>query len=73
MKAGQRIRVFMDPLTEQVLEDEARLVKRLPRDTDEGLEFWRVLFDGDNHTVERLVRTANLTDPAGCRHDPAQR
>ena len=60
MKRGERIRVYTDPLTEQVLEDAALLVRRLPRETSDDLEWWSVLFIGDDHPVERLVRTGNL-------------
>ena len=59
MKKGQVIQVFHDPITQENVEGDARLVACLDQDfgqVEQGtLQRWRVRFVGERHSFERTI------------------
>jgi hypothetical protein len=63
MKAGDKVRVYYDPLTQEEFEGDAKLKKfEMHVGVYEGqnLSRWRVRFSGDTKDVTR-----NILEPAG--------
>jgi hypothetical protein len=58
LKPGNKVTIFIDPMTEQDPEGEAVLVKLLMIDLqgDPPLDYWRVRFLEDNSTVDRFIK-----------------
>jgi len=54
MKTGQRVMIYLDPLTEQKPEDEAILMSKVTEDHD--TETWRVVFVSDAFQTTRTIK-----------------
>jgi len=50
MEKGDRVKIYEDPFSQDVLEGEATLIKHEWSDT-EGGEQWRLRFDGDCESI----------------------
>ncbi len=64
LAVGDKVMVYQDPLTEQMPEGVATLVKRVSRDSSpvnwgkEVIERWMVKFEGETRKVERRILTS---------------
>jgi len=56
MRAGDKVKIYTDPLTEERVEGEAELLKDLNLGAEGALEFWRVRFLDDGFEASRLVK-----------------
>lgn len=58
LNVGDRVMIYEDPLTREVVEDEATLVQRVDKvspSQDRLCERWIVRFDDDEETYERSI------------------
>ena len=52
LEKGEIVMVYRDPLTRQIEEGYAKLIKRIQRDPDTEQEYWEVIFTADSSDLK---------------------
>lgn len=66
MKKGDIVKIYQDPMTQNIPEGKARLIKKLDEDHDKVMEWWKVEFfeSADDPIVRRwIAKDAPLKPP----------